>query len=144
MTIPILTRSGRRLYIFFKLRAFLLETGCLILGRIHFGFLLVDDRVILLSLLVNRLVILRLLLGPLFVFILLLLLLFGHLLLHHLLLLLLDLLFSFPISCLLVQKRVVDLLGQVEVHGVVLDKSGNSLSAIVNLTQLDEHRNKVE
>ena len=117
----------------------------MILGRIHFvGFLFVDNRVILLSLLVNRLVVLRLLLGPLLVLILLLLLLFGHLLLHHLLLLLLHLLFSLPISFLLVQKRVVDLLGQVEVHGVVLYESRDSLSAVVNLTQLDEHRNEVE
>ena len=116
----------------------------MLLSRLHLaGLLLVDNRVIFVSLLVYRPV-LRLLLLPLLVLVLLLLLLLGHFLLHHLLLLLLDLQLSLLVSFLLVQESVVYLFGKVKVNSVVFNESSDSLSAIVDLAHLNEHRDEIK
>ena len=50
-------------------------------------------------------------------------------------------------SCLLavlpVDQDVTDLLGQIEVNRVVLDESLDRVSAVIDLTQLDEERNQI-
>jgi hypothetical protein len=65
-------------------------------------------------------------------------------LLHFLLLLQLELPFSLFVSLLLFNQSIANLLGQVEVHGVVFDEPGESLPAIVDLAQLYEQGNEVK
>ena len=61
-------------------------------------------------------------------------LLFLHLLLHDLLLLLFNLPLSFFVSFLLIEKGVIHLFCQIEIHIVVFDESSDGLSAIIDFT----------
>ena len=75
---------------------------------------------------------------------LLILLLLDGFLLHFLLLLHLNLSFPFLVSLLLLNKGIANLFGQVEIHSVVFDKSGECFPTVINLTQLYEQRNKIK
>ena len=99
------------------------------------GFLLLDLVLARLTLAIFVLLLLVPLLGQF-------LLLLG-LLLHFELLLQLKLPLSFLVPFLFFEQSVADLFGQVEIDSIVLNKTSQSLSAIVDLAKLDEQRDQV-
>jgi hypothetical protein len=63
--------------------------------------------------------------------------------LHFQLLLQLKLPLPFLVSLLLFKESVANLFGQIKIDSVILDKTSQSLPAIVDLAELDEQRDQV-